>query len=320
MKIFIDGSAGTTGLQLENRLKNQTDVTLIRLNEENRKNDKARREAMCQADAVFFCLPDAQAKEAAAWVPKDTLLIDASTAHRTHPDWVYGLPELSKEHAERVARSKRIAVPGCHATGFNLLVYPLIASGLLPRDTRLSCTSLTGYSGGGKAMIERYETDRRRGDALSSPRPYALGLSHKHLPEMQAVCGLTAPPLFMPVVGDIRQGMLVSVPLWREQLTRAGGAQAVWERYAEHYDGCGHVRVLSMGDDMLDAGALDATACNDTDDAELMVFGNDTQMLLVARLDNLGKGASGAAVQCFLHTFENRVFKSNDCLDVSPTE
>lgn len=299
-KVFIDGKAGTTGLQLENLLSARTDVILLTLPEERRKDACARREMINTADVVFLCLPDDAAREAVSWAEHpDTVVIDASTAHRTSPGWAYGLPELSRRHRAAVAEGKRIAVPGCHASGFAALVYPLVQSGLLPPDTPLTCTSLTGYSGGGKAMIGQYETGRYPGDPLCAPRPYALGLTHKHLPEMTAVCGLAHPPHFYPVVGDIARGMLVSVPLWGCQLKKSGGAPAVWEALAAHYEGCTFVKVMQPGaPDALDGGALDPTALNGTNRLELFVFGHEAQALAVARLDNLGKGASGAAVQC----------------------
>ena len=297
MKVFIDGRAGTTGLQLEQRLRARSDIILIDIDPIRRKDPGARKSCIEQSDVVFLCLPDVEARESAAMAPKDTLVIDASTAHRTDPDWTYGLPELSPDHRAAAAHSRRIAVPGCHAAGFISAVYPLVANGLLPRDTRLSCTSLTGYSGGGRPLIETYETDRVPGDPLHAPRPYALGLTHKHLPEMTAVCGLTYAPHFLPVLGDMERGMLVSVPLWDAQLSRHGGAQMVWETLATHYGNSRFVKVQPFAPE-LPGGCLDPTACNGTNRLELFVFGHETQILVTARLDNLGKGASGAAVQC----------------------
>ncbi|MDR3206971.1 MAG: N-acetyl-gamma-glutamyl-phosphate reductase [Oscillospiraceae bacterium] len=299
MKVFIDGQAGTTGLQLEQRLRARGDVTLLAVDPARRKDPEARRAMMAQADAVFLCLPDEEARVSASLAPADTLVIDASTAHRTAPGWAYGLPELSEAHRAAVAASKRVALPGCHAAGFIAAVYPLVAAGLLPRDTRLSCTSLTGYSGGGRALMEAYETARTPGDPLHAPRPYALGLSHKHLPEMRTVTGLAEPPLFLPVVGDMAQGMLVTVPLWGAWLTRPGGARTVWETLSPHYEGSRFIRVMPL--DLTantQVGFLDPTACNGTNRLELFVFGHETQALLAARLDNLGKGAAAAATQC----------------------
>jgi N-acetyl-gamma-glutamyl-phosphate reductase len=304
-KVFIDGAAGTTGLQLEQRLKARNDIELLEIAPALRKEESARLALMAQADAIFLCLPDDEARLAAKIAPKDTLLIDASTAHRTSPGWAYGLPELSPAHREAIKASRRIAVPGCHAAGFVSLVYPLVANGVLPRDSRLCCASLTGYSGGGRGMIETYETGRAPGDKLHAPRPYALGLAHKHLPEMKAICGLENPPIFMPVVGDMAQGMLVTVPLWPEQLNINGGAKEVWEVLRGHYkDGNIHVRPFDLAANT-EGGVMDPTALNGTDEMELFVFGHDEQILLAARLDNLGKGASGAAVQCLSIAMDN---------------
>jgi len=295
MKIFIDGQAGTTGLQLETRLRKRDDVTLLEIDPNLRKDPVARKALMEKADVIFLCLPDDEARKSVALVEesanKNALIIDASTAHRTSPDWTYGFPELSAAHREKLTKSRRIAVPGCHATGFIALVYPLIAAQLVEKFNQLNCTSLTGYSGGGKAMIADYETDRTPGDKLHAPRPYALGLMHKHLPEMKAVCGLDFAPHFMPVVGDMAQGMLVSVPVWSNEKLK------IWQTLRDHYSGSHFIKVMPQ-DYELDNGFLDPTACNDTNNMELFVFGSDTQTLLVARHDNLGKGASGAAVQC----------------------
>ncbi|MCL2695406.1 MAG: N-acetyl-gamma-glutamyl-phosphate reductase [Clostridiales bacterium] len=289
IKVFIDGQAGTTGLQLEQRLLARNDIALLRIDPALRKDAEAKRALMAQADVIFLCLPDEEARASAAMAPENALVIDASTAHRTTPGWVYGLPELSAEHRIAITKAKRIANPGCHATGFIALVYPLIAAGLLSPETQLSCTSLTGYSGGGRGLIETYETNRSAGDPLHAPRPYALGLRHKHLPEMQAITGLCAPPVFMPVLGDMAQGMLVSVPLWADR-------QQVWETLAAHYANSRFIKVMPLGAN--EGEPLDPEACNGTNRMELFVFGHDKQTLLVARLDNLGKGASGAAIQC----------------------
>ena len=291
MNVFIDGQAGTTGLQLEERLRKRCDISLLEIDPALRKDATARKALMDKADVVFLCLPDDEARKAAAMASPNVLVIDASTAHRTACDWVYGLPELSAQHRQRLTQSKRIAVPGCHAAGFISLVYPLIVAGVVNKAAQLNCTSLTGYSGGGKAMIADYETDRTPGDKLSAPRPYALGLTHKHLPEMQTVCGLHHPPHFMPVVGNMERGMLVSVPMWANNKTE------IWQLLNNHYSGSSFISVMPL-DYELDNGFLDPTVCNGTNRMELFVFGHDTQVLLVARHDNLGKGASGAAVQC----------------------
>ncbi len=299
LKVFIDGREGTTGLQLETRLERHPGVHLLDIDPALRKDEEARRALMEQADAVFLCLPDAAAREAVTLCPPDTLLLDASTAHRVTPGWTYGLPELCPAQRYALTCARRIAVPGCHATGFLLLVSPLIQAGLLPHDALLSCTSLTGYSGGGKSLIARYEEGRDTREPLSAPRPYALGLTHKHLPEMQGVPGLATPPHFYPVVGDMAQGMLVSVPLWQTQLGVVNAAQAALDCLQTHYRDSRFVHVCPSEEAPLDGGFLDPTARNNTTDVDLFVFGHETQTLLVARFDNLGKGASGAAVQCF---------------------
>jgi len=299
MNIFIDGQYGTTGLQLEQRLRNRRDVNLISIDPDLRKNEEERGKVIRQADVVFLCLPDDAARQAAVMASPETLVIDASTAHRTHPDWAYGLPEISAAHRARLASIKRIAVPGCHACGFISMIYPLIANKILDSSAQLHCTSLTGYSGGGLALINTHETDRIRGDKLQAPRPYAMGLTHKHLPEMKAITGLAAPPVFMPVVGDIAQGMLVTVPLWLSQCTKPVTRLQIHQTLTAYYEGSAFIRVMPLEwEDYADSGFIDPTACNGTNRMDIFVFGHDEQIILSARLDNLGKGASGAAVQC----------------------
>ncbi|MDR0530926.1 MAG: N-acetyl-gamma-glutamyl-phosphate reductase [Oscillospiraceae bacterium] len=289
-KVFIDGSAGTTGLQIEERLRERWEIALLTLPEDLRKDPGARAQRINEADAAILCLPDEAAREAAAMARGETILLDASTAHRTAPGWVYGFPELGLREAIR--NSRRIAAPGCHATGFLALARPLIQAGLLPADALLHCFSLTGYTGGGKAMIAAYEADTRApGDDLCLPRQYALEQSHKHLPEMTAIAGLAQPPVFCPVVVDIPRGMEVTIPLHRAQLTPGvsrGDLQACYQAY---YQSAAAVRVV------LDPGRRTPIS-GFGDWLELTVAGNDERLLLVARLDNLGKGAAGAAVQC----------------------
>lgn len=291
-KIFIDGSAGTTGLRIYERLESRNDIELIRLSEENRKDINARKAALNSADIAFLCLPDAAAVEAVSLVENDnTVIIDTSTAHRTNPDWAYGFPELSAEREEKLAASKRIAVPGCHASGFISLVFPLIKAGILDKNTLLTCFSVTGYSGGGKKMIAEYESDERD-PLLSAPRQYGIAQKHKHLPEMTAVCGLQNQPIFSPVVADFYSGMTVTVPLFKAQIN--GTAEDIKKTYKEKYNG----PVVSYKEDFDESGFVSANRLKGRDGMEISVSGNEDRILLISRYDNLGKGASGAAVEC----------------------
>lgn len=293
-KVFIDGSAGTTGLRIRQRLSGRADLTLCSLPEALRKDPAARADALNGSDLAFLCLPDAAAVEAVSMVTnKNTILLDTSTAHRTDPGWAYGFPELSPEHASRVRESRRIAVPGCHASGFIALVYPLIAADYLAPEAQLTCLSLTGYSGGGKQMIAAYEAPNRPA-VYSAPRQYALGQQHKHLPEMQSVTGLETAPVFCPVVADFHSGMEVTVPVFRSQLRRPAGPAQLNEFYRQWYQG-GLVRCAAAPDA---DGFLSANVLAGKDTMELFVAGNDERLLLTARYDNLGKGASGAAIEC----------------------
>ena len=287
--VFIDGSAGTTGLRIHERLAGRRDLQFITLTEENRKDTAARREALNSADIAFLCLPDAAAIEAVALVDNPrTAIIDTSTAHRTAEGWTYGFPELTG--TEAIARSRRIANPGCHASGFVALVAPLVKAGILASDTRLTCFSLTGYSGGGKKMIAAYEAPDRD-PLLGAPRQYGLTQQHKHLPEMAAVCGLTYDPVFCPIVGDFYSGMEVTVPLFAADLN--GTVADIKTAYREQYTGC-----LVHYDEKADEdGFLSAAAFSGRDDMQLTITGNGDRVLLTARFDNLGKGASGAAIQ-----------------------
>jgi len=289
-KVFIDGSAGTTGLRIRERLADRQGIELVTLPEERRKDPSARRDALNGADIAFLCLPDDAAIEAVGLVENpDTAVIDTSTAHRTAEGWVYGFAELAGQR-ERIAASKRIANPGCHASGFIALVAPLVKAGLLPENALLSCFSLTGYSGGGKKMIAQYEADGR--DALlDAPRQYGLGQQHKHLKEMAAVCGLANMPVFSPIVADFYSGMEVSVPLFGSQLS--GGIDDVREAYRRCYAG----PVVRYMEDADESGFLSAAALSGRDDMQISVSGNSERLLLTARFDNLGKGASGAAIQ-----------------------
>ena len=289
--VFIDGSAGTTGLRIYERLAARADLSLIRLPEEKRKDTAARREALGSADIAFLCLPDAAAIEAVSLIENGkTAVIDTSTAHRTNPAWAYGFPELTGRR-EEIAASRRIANPGCHASGFIALVAPLVERGLLSADARLSAFSLTGYSGGGKKMIADYES-AERDPLLGAPRMYGIAQAHKHLPEMQKLCGLETAPVFCPIVGDFYSGMEVVVPLSAAD-TRATLAE-IAATYEDYYRTSALVRFVAGGDE---GGFLSAAAFSGRDDMQITVCGNDDRMTLVARFDNLGKGASGAAIQ-----------------------
>ena len=298
-RVFVDGQEGTTGLRIHEVLAGRPDIELLRIDPERRKDPAERARLLNAADVAFLCLPDAAAREAAFLITStNTCLIDASTAHRTQSGWAYGLPELAAGQRAALRRSKRIANPGCHATAFILLMRPLVDAGLVPASLAVSATSITGYSGGGKSMIAEYEA-AARDPRLQAPRPYGLTLAHKHLPEMQAHTGLAARPVFMPVVSSFYKGLAVSVPLALSALPAGTTAAHLQAALAAHYEGERFVRVMPLSDPgTLESGFFDVTACNDTNRADLFVFGNDTQAVLIARLDNLGKGASGAAVQC----------------------
>ena len=295
-KVYIDGQEGTTGLRIIERFASRDDIEILTIDSALRKDVNERKKLINASDITFLCLPDAAAKEAVSLVDNDhTRIIDASTAHRVSSGWAYGFPELSSAHREAIVSGKRIANPGCHATGFISLVYPLIANGTLSKSEQLSCFSLTGYSGGGKKMIAQYG-DENRDPLLDAPRVYGLTQVHKHLPEMSAVCGLEKLPLFSPIVGDFYAGMLVSVPLAAEQL---GGLtlEKLHQLYADHYAGQKMIRVMPLTAQADLGGLMSANAPAGWDGLELFVTGNDERMTVCARFDNLGKGASGAAIQ-----------------------
>lgn len=299
VKVFVDGQEGTTGLKIHERLASRPDVQILQIDPEKRKDANARQELLNASDVSFLCLPDAAAIESATLVTNPaTRLLDASTAHRVDPLWTYGFPELSPAQRNAIRHSKRVAVPGCHATGFAALVHPLVTQGVIAPDYAVTCHSITGYSGGGKKLIASYENPSRK-DSYKSPRQYALGLKHKHLPEMQKIAGLGEAPVFDPICGDFYQGMAVSVPLHTRLMKKPMPAKALRELLAAYYAGQQFVQVMPFeSETLLDEGFFDPTACNGTNRMDLFVFGHETQILLVARLDNLGKGASGAAVQC----------------------
>ncbi|HSW08853.1 N-acetyl-gamma-glutamyl-phosphate reductase [Aquabacterium sp.] len=297
-RVFVDGQEGTTGLRIHEMLARRADIEVLRIDADKRKDAAERARLLNAADVAFLCLPDAAAREAAALVTNPTTcLIDASTAHRTLPDWAFGLPELAADQRQKIRASKRIANPGCHASAFILLLRPLVDAGLVPTNLPLSATSITGYSGGGKKMIEQFEA--ADGDPrLASPRPYGLSLAHKHIPEMMVHGRLTAKPVFMPIVAKFYKGLAVSVPLHFSQLGAGVDGTALHQALSQRYAGEPFVRVMPLSDpSVLDDGFFDVQACNDSNRCELFVFANEQQAVLLSRLDNLGKGASGAAVQ-----------------------
>lgn len=287
-KVYIDGKEGTTGLQIYDRLSGRDDIELLLIDEDKRKDTDERRKFLNAADIVFLCLPDAAAKEAVSLIEnQNTRVIDASTAHRTNPDWDYGFAELSKAHRMAITDSKRVANPGCHASGFIASVYPLVAHDVVPADYAFTCSSLTGYSGGGKKMIAEYE-DAERDLKHDSERIYGLNLHHKHLPEMEYVCGLMQPPVFVPVVGDFYKGMATTVML------PGLDAKCVHEALLKHYEGQKLVTVAPLGGD---EPVIYANTLAGHDSLRLIVCGHEKQTIVTALFDNLGKGASGAAVQ-----------------------
>ena len=292
-KVYIDGSAGTTGLRIRERFASRTDVELLTIPEELRKDAAARQQRMNESDITFLCLPDAAAIEAEALVTNPNVrVIDTSTAHRTAEGWNYGFPELSEKHREALKTAKRVAVPGCHASGFNALVYPLMAGGILPADYPLCCYSITGYSGGGKTMIAEYGAKDRPAE-LDSPRQYGVTQHHKHLKEMKAIPGLALEPIFAPIVSDYYSGMVVSVPLYNHLLKVPQTVESMKQYFKEYYKGQPMIHVAEEVPGFIAGNGL---AGKDT--MEILVSGNDDRILLAAQFDNLGKGASGAAIQC----------------------
>jgi N-acetyl-gamma-glutamyl-phosphate reductase len=297
-KVFVDGQEGTTGLQINELLAQRRDIEVLRIEPALRKDAAERARLLNAADVAFLCLPDAAAREAAELVTNPhTCVIDASTAHRIDPDWVFGLPELSSGQRDQLRKEKRISNPGCHSTAFILLVRPLVDAGLIAPKSPLSATSITGYSGGGRKMIEQYET-KPSAPKLSSPRPYGLSLAHKHVPEMMLRSQLAIRPIFVPIVSSFYKGLALSVPLHLTTLPGSPSARHLHEALMARYDSERFVRVMPMSDPAaLDEGYFDVQACNGTNRCELFVFAASDQAILMARLDNLGKGASGSAVQ-----------------------
>ncbi len=297
-KIFIDGSEGTTGLRIHDRFKVRDDVELLSIDYDRRKDPAERARLINASDITFLCLPDAAAKESVSLVENENVrIIDTSTAHRTESGWAYGFPELSEQHRAAVKSGKRVAVPGCHATGFISVVYPLIAGGILPKDYPISAFSLTGYSGGGKKMIGEYAATARELE-LDAPREYALTQQHKHLKEMKAVTGLDRLPLFSPIVADYYSGMVVSVPLYTEYFTKCRNPQELTAFFADYYKGEQFIRVDETGGADLYGGMLAGNTLAGWDGLKILVTGNEERIIVSAQFDNLGKGASGAAIQC----------------------
>ena len=292
-KIFIDGKAGTTGLRIEERLSQRNDIEIVTISEELRKDPVAKKEILNSVDVAFLCLPDQAAIESVSLIDNpNVVVIDTSTAHRTNPSWAYGFPELDSSFEEKIKKSKRIAVPGCHASGFIALVYPLVKNGIIAKSALLTAHSLTGYSGGGKKMIAEYESDELD-MLLQGPRQYALGQKHKHIPEMTKITGLENAPVFCPIVGTFYSGMEVTVPLFKSQLLK-GGTTEIKEIYKNTYD----TEIVKYVENDDEEGFLSSVKLEGKDSMQIEVYGNEDRMLLVARYDNLGKGASGAAVEC----------------------
>jgi N-acetyl-gamma-glutamyl-phosphate reductase len=296
--VFVDGQHGTTGLKIHERLNGRKDIEIIEIPEVKRKDPATKKKLLNEADIVFLCLPDDAARESVSLITnKSVCVIDGSTAHRVTKGWVYGLPELKKQQRALIKESKRITNPGCHATGFILMLYPLVAQGVVAPDYPVTCHAISGYSGGGKAMIADYESQNAPG-YIKNPRPYALELNHKHVPEMTKIVGLSRPPIFTPTVVNLYNGEIISIPLVASYLKKKRSAADIHETLAEYYAGEQFIKVMPYAaKDNLKNGYLTFTDCNGTNNLEIFVFGNEERILLSARYDNLGKGASGAAIQ-----------------------
>ena len=299
VNVFIDGKEGTTGLKIFERFADRSDINIMQIDEDKRKDPAEKAKIINASDYTFLCLPDAAAVESVQLCTNSkTRIIDASTAHRTNPEWAYGFPELDASFREKIAGSNRVAVPGCYASGFVSLGYPLVKSGIMPADYPVVIHAVSGYSGAGKKAIAQYESDGRNPE-LDSPRLYALTQTHKHLPEMKKIAGLEYEPVFNPYVCDYFQGMTVTVGLHARLLAKKVTASDVWEMIAAHYDGCRFVKVAGfMGEGVLEEPFIPANTLAGTNMMQIFVYGNDDRIMLTSRFDNLGKGASGAAVQC----------------------
>lgn len=294
-KIFIDGSQGTTGLKIYKRFENRKDIELLHIDESQRKNTAEITKMINASDITFLCLPDKASVEAVSLVENDdVVIIDTSTAHRTNPDWAYGFPELDKSFRKKIKTSKRIAVPGCYASGFNSIVYPLVSEGIIPKDYPITCYAMSGYTGAGKSGINQYK-NADRDDELNSPRQYAISQEHKHLKEMQLISGLKQTPFFAPHICSYPQGMIVSIPLFTDLMTKKFTPNEICEIFKKHYNGEKFIKVRDIG---YTQGMLGANNFAKRDDMEIEINGNDDRILITSRFDNLGKGASGAAIQC----------------------
>jgi N-acetyl-gamma-glutamyl-phosphate reductase len=296
--VFVDGQHGTVGLKIYERLNGRNDIEVVKISEEKRKDPATKRKLLNETDIVFLCLPDDAARESVSLIKNDSVcIIDGSTAHRVSEEWTYGLPELKKEQRDLIKKSKRITVPGCHATGFVLMLYPLVVKGIVSPDYPVCCHAVAGYSGGGKALISHYAGENVP-DSIRNPRSYSLALNHKHLPEMTKIVGLARPPIFAPTVVDVYNGEIVSIPLVPDRLEKHLAAADIQELLADYYAGERFVKVMPYpADEYLKNGYMTFTDCNETNNLEIFVFGGRDRILLSARYDNLGKGASGAAVQ-----------------------
>lgn len=298
VKVYIDGQEGTTGLKILERFEGRNDIELLKIDEDKRKDLNERKKFINSSDFTFLCLPDDAAREAVSLIENDNVrIIDASTAHRTNPDWAYGFPELSAAHREKIVNSKRVAVPGCYASGFNSLVYPLVSKGILPAYYPVFAYATSGYSGAGKKAIAAYESENKPSELLS-PRQYALNMNHKHLPEMQKISGLAYKPMFNPIVDNYYSGMVVSIPIQSRLLQKKYTPEEIREAFYENYKDSKFIEVKPVGSDCVPNGFLTSNGLSGSNKMEIYVFGDSEQMLLCSRLDNLGKGASGAAVQC----------------------
>ena len=297
-KIFIDGSEGTTGLRIYERFMKRDDIEILKIDPELRKDPEERKRLINQSDITFLCLPDAASKESVSLVENENVvIIDASTAHRTEPGWAYGFPELSAKHREAIKTGKRIAVPGCYASGFISMVYPLVAGGILPKDYPVSSFAISGYSGAGKKTIGVYESEDRPRE-FASGREYALTQQHKHLKEMKAITGLERTPLFSPIIDDYYSGMIVSLPLYTDMLAKPVTAEEVRAYYAEYYKGEAFIKVADAEDEVAATGFIAGNGLSGWDGLKIYVTGNEDRIVVTAQFDNLGKGASGAAIQC----------------------